>query len=210
MKAIDLTGKRYGRLIVVRKARNRGRRTCWLCRCDCGNEVTATTDLLRRGSVKSCGCLNRENRLGSDLTGQIFGRLTVVGLAGIRNKETYWTCKCSCGNLVEVARQRLINNLVVSCGCLHREKADENRKKTYFRGTNIGLIRSNILHCRNKTGVRGVCFHKKSGKYMAQIRVQNREIYLGLFPTIQEAAKARKKAEEVYFAPLIEDYENKK
>ena len=210
MKKLDLTGQHFNRLTVIRKVENRGGRTCWLCHCDCGNEVVVKTDLLRRGVVKSCGCLNAEKRLGVDLTDRIFGRLTVTGMAGIRNKETYWTCRCSCGNVVDVPRQRLINGLVVSCGCQLKERQAENRKKAYFDGTNIGLIHSSAVHQNSRTGVRGVCFHKKARKYMARIRVRNKEIYLGLFPTIAEAEEARKKAEAIYFAPIIEEYEKQK
>ena len=58
----DLTGKRFGRLIAVglaaRKYRN-GRVT-WKCRCMCGRIAYVTTSNLKRGGVKSCGCLQIE------------------------------------------------------------------------------------------------------------------------------------------------------
>jgi len=55
----DLTGKRFNRLVankVVSKTPTR-----WKCTCDCGNTTEATTMNLNSGSVKSCGCLSREN-----------------------------------------------------------------------------------------------------------------------------------------------------
>lgn len=39
--------------------RNR-KRTRWICRCDCGNEILVYPERLKRGSVKSCGCYRRE------------------------------------------------------------------------------------------------------------------------------------------------------
>lgn len=61
-RLIDITGQRYGRLLVVNKVASQNRITNarWLCRCDCGNmtEVLGTT--LRRGESKSCGCLSTE------------------------------------------------------------------------------------------------------------------------------------------------------
>lgn len=57
----DLTGQRFGRLVVIRKdhvARNHN--IAWLCKCDCGNYHIATTANLHRGSVKSCGCWYRD------------------------------------------------------------------------------------------------------------------------------------------------------
>lgn len=61
MKRIDLTGQRFGRLVVVRYAgRSRGKKNLWLCKCDCGNEKVVEVDKLHSGNTKSCGCLQRE------------------------------------------------------------------------------------------------------------------------------------------------------
>lgn len=57
---IGLTGNRYGKLLVIKRAPNFKGRVAWLCKCDCGNEKIATTQLLRRGSTTSCGCLFKE------------------------------------------------------------------------------------------------------------------------------------------------------
>ena len=55
-KFIDLTGQRFNHLVVISRAANRGKDTMWLCRCDCGNEITATPSHLKSGHTKSCGC----------------------------------------------------------------------------------------------------------------------------------------------------------
>jgi hypothetical protein len=64
-KPTDLTGQKFGRLVVVRLAPSRvicgHKRTQWLCRCECGNEITALTGPLKRGHVKSCGCFKLES-----------------------------------------------------------------------------------------------------------------------------------------------------
>lgn len=60
-RAIDLTGKVFGRLTVVRRTDNQNSHAMWECVCECGrNVVVAGTDL-RRGWNKSCGCLRNEN-----------------------------------------------------------------------------------------------------------------------------------------------------
>ena len=64
-KAIDMTGKKIGRLTVIRRAedaiRPSGyREVQWYCRCDCGNFVIVTGKRLRSGNTKSCGCLFKE------------------------------------------------------------------------------------------------------------------------------------------------------
>ena len=55
----DLTGKRFGRLTVLRidNKRTKGK-TYWLCRCECGKEKSIRADTLK--VVRSCGCLKKE------------------------------------------------------------------------------------------------------------------------------------------------------
>lgn len=60
-KIIDLTGQRFGRLLVVKRAESTpGGQATWLCRCDCGNETSVAGYSLRCGKTKSCGCLHRD------------------------------------------------------------------------------------------------------------------------------------------------------
>lgn len=62
-KPRDITGNRYGRLVVIKDSgkRNASRSALWLCKCDCGNEKIANGTDLRRGDTQSCGCLRKEN-----------------------------------------------------------------------------------------------------------------------------------------------------
>lgn len=61
-KVIDLTGKRFGRLVVIRKTEptRKSSNAYWLCKCDCGNEVSVISTTLRNGDSKSCGCYRSE------------------------------------------------------------------------------------------------------------------------------------------------------
>lgn len=63
-RAVDETGKRYGRLTVIRRnpenAYHKGAN--WICKCDCGGERVASGIGLRQGLIKSCGCLWKETR----------------------------------------------------------------------------------------------------------------------------------------------------
>lgn len=57
----NLVGLKFGRLTVLQRTRSdKHKKARWICRCDCGNQKTAGTTGLRRGSVASCGCLRRE------------------------------------------------------------------------------------------------------------------------------------------------------
>ena len=60
MKFVDLTGQRFGRLTVIKRVENNGKKVMWLCRCDCGNETTVFSGYLRNGDTKSCGCLSKD------------------------------------------------------------------------------------------------------------------------------------------------------
>jgi len=69
MKKIDLTGRRFGRLTVLREGSGRqlpnGKRArTWICKCDCGNEVEVGQANLTRKEFNtvSCGCYAREDR----------------------------------------------------------------------------------------------------------------------------------------------------
>jgi len=57
---IDLTGQRFGRLTVLHREPNKGRKVTWLCRCDCGASRVVTADNLRSGNTTSCGCFKSE------------------------------------------------------------------------------------------------------------------------------------------------------
>lgn len=208
MKRIDLTGLRFGRLTVIKKSEPKNGKTTWSCKCDCGKEVIVRTELLRKGKTRSCGCLNIENHSGCDLTGHVFGRLTVIKQSGTNGKETIWLCQCQCGNQVRVIRSRLVTGLVRSCGCQRLEAFGKNARKNYYKGTHIGLIRRRLPRVDSGTQIQGVTLHKKSGKYMARIRVKGKAIYLGLFKTKEEAGVARDRAVEKYFKPILRDYEN--
>lgn len=56
-----------------------------------------------------------------DVTGQTFGRLTVIGSAGKRGKSVLWRCSCLCGGEKLAIAWRLRKGMVKSCGCLIRE-----------------------------------------------------------------------------------------
>ena len=64
MKALELTGRKFGRLTVLRRLSKRFNdgKIKWLCRCECENEniIEVTGTQLKSGNTKSCGCLQRE------------------------------------------------------------------------------------------------------------------------------------------------------
>lgn len=63
-KAIDMTGRRYGRLVVKRRDGQRNNQLCWHCTCDCGKSTSVPGSRLRSGNTRSCGCLLTESQHG--------------------------------------------------------------------------------------------------------------------------------------------------
>lgn len=59
-KGVDLTGRRFGRLVVLKRVGTKLNQKLWLCKCDCGNTIEAITQHLQNGGTKSCGCLVKQ------------------------------------------------------------------------------------------------------------------------------------------------------
>ena len=67
-----------------------------------------------------------------DLTGQRFGRLTVLRYYKTERKKVYWLCRCDCGNELAVYGGTLRNGRTKSCGCLARDRMVEYHKRLHW------------------------------------------------------------------------------
>ena len=115
-KAVDLTGQRFGSLVVQGRGRtDKSRSIHWKCKCDCGNETEPSGSNLRKGRSTTCGscCFDKTD----EIVGKKFGRLTVLGKEGKKLKTL-----CECGNTHLVKRGSLLDGNTKSCGCLQEEK----------------------------------------------------------------------------------------
>lgn len=176
-KYIDLTGQTFGRLTAIRKVgRTKYKHTLWFCKCSCGNEITTTTQSLRKGATKSCGCLGREKSKEVmqeynsrtvkkyDLIGKVFGRLKVLKQLDNKNNKRMWLCRCECGNDKIVQTSALLAGTTRSCGCLKHERDIEwGRKKGAIVRQDLTGMKFNKLtvlelhSVDNKYRVRWVC-----------------------------------------------------
>lgn len=100
-----------------------------------------------------------------DLTGQRFGRLTVVErVYSKKGRHTNWLCKCDCGNKTITTKQHLTSNHTKSCGCLKLETLNKNRFKHGLCESRLYYIHSSMKdRCYNKNnkryknyGIRGI------------------------------------------------------
>lgn len=149
-----------------------------------------------------------------DIVGMKSGRLEVIANA---NRKGYVTCKCSCGNIKDIrATQLTKTDPVLSCGCLQREKASAKGSDLAKRNfasfhadsiqyhTNFHVIESDKPNVTNKSGYKGVWFNAKRGLWEAYISICGKRIYLGRYGKKEDAIRARKRAEEEYYEPLIQ------
>ena len=94
-----------------------------------------------------------------DLTGQKFGRLTVLRQAPDKIKPSgahskMWECKCDCGNIKIISRSSLVSGDTVSCGCYHKEHAHDYGKKHGLTNTKLYTKWSGIVQrCTNPNAI---------------------------------------------------------
>ena len=208
----ELTGRRFGKLTALRRLdekRGRNNSYLWLCRCDCGNEITVNTNSLLRGSYTSCGCGKRERleKTAKDAAGQRFGRLTALRPTRRRmNESVVWLCRCDCGREAEVPYSSLVSGNTRSCGCLKSEQPGPPEYMHYIDGTCVEMLESRKLRKDNTSGSTGVQYHGRSGKWVARITFKGKTYSLGRHEKLEDAVQARKEAENRLFGEFLDWY----
>lgn len=226
MKKLDLTGRRFGHLLVLAEDPNPyrspgGKPTRrWLCQCDCGNRISVLQSALTTSSnpTRSCGCVlaSKKRSSANDMTGQRFGRLLVLGPTDLpspmRNGlRLGWRCRCDCGKEIVTTRKSLLAGKK-SCGCLIKEVSAESvdQRVGHTEGTQLTAIRPDRPANKNsKSGIKGVYWSARDGCWIAKIGFQGRTFTLGRFSRVEDATAARHEAEQKYFAPLLNKEKDK-
>lgn len=204
----DLTGQRFGRLLVLRPAKKHRDRTCWVCRCDCGNQHTATAHNLKAGKTTSCGCL-RGMEAGNflDISGRKIGRLAVLAPTKKRDRKgsILWHCRCDCGNELDISESNLIHGNYRSCGCLKSEvQKNINHQLHRFDGTCVEWLEKRKHRSDNTSGFRGV--YSSHGKFTAAIGFKKQRFHIGTYDTFEEAVQARLQAEKLIHDGFVKAY----
>lgn len=201
-------GDRYTRWEVVEKST---RKYMWLCKCDCGTIREVNGYSLRNNLSTSCGCLKIE---------KFKERIITHGMTGSKIWNSYRGMKERCTNKN--------NNRYESYGGRgisydpKWESFDgflDDMFPTYQEGLELDRIDVNGNYCKencrwstqseqcynqrlrsdNKSGKSGVWWEERKGKWLAYIRVNNKQIRLGLFVLKEEAIAARIEAELKYY-----------
>lgn len=208
LQSNDLTGKRYGKLLVVQRlGTNSHGDASYLCQCDCGNTNIVSQSNLVRGHALSCGkygCKKTNRTHGmrqSDLYKKYYDIHTrcsrkdnpIYGGRGISVCEE-WSGPNGFLAFMEWSMAHGYKEGL----SLDRIDVNGNYYPENCRWTDMDTqARNKRLLPANKTGYAGV--YLKDGKFAAQISVDKKHLHLGTFSTIAEAAKARRDAELKYW-----------
>ncbi len=152
----------------------------------------------------------------NDLSGRRFGHLVVIGRSekrGNRGARTVplWECICDCGNITYKATDALTNSDISMCNeCAGKYASQKMRENAGFvEGTQISKLKYNSNLSTNSSGVRGVYYDRRSGKWRARLRFKGKLMDFGSYFSIDDAIKARKKAEESFFMEFLEIHKTK-
>ena len=147
---VDLTNKRFGKLLVLSEAppkiyENGTRKTCWNCMCDCGKVIVATAEALKKGYAASCGCVKKkraEVRWARDRSGERYGSLEVIRRSGQNERrDPMWECLCHrCGKTVLIPGSHLGERK--DCGCSYQERCADLSGKDFGGITVISRLAS--------------------------------------------------------------------
>ena len=147
-----------------------------------------------------------------DLTGRRFGALTVLEFSdkrGSRGNRTVplWKCLCDCGEITYKATDTLNSQRYVSCAKCASKKASTKMRESagFVDGTQVSRIKSNKLSVSNTSGAKGVYFEKSTQKWRARLKFKGRLMNFGSFERFEDAVKARKDAEELYFSEFLDN-----
>lgn len=221
MNFVDLSGQKIGRLTVLKRVENKSGRVRWLCKCDCGNEITAFSNNLTRKHTMSCGCYNKDRNSeihskenNYDLSGEYGIGYTSKGKEFYFDLEDYKKIKDYCWyidtlgyvrtNLKDAKKSLLFHILIMNpqngTEVDHiYDKRNDNRKSQLQICTHRQNNLKKQLIKSNKSNITGVFYIKNRGKWLSSIRVNGKSIYLGIFKEKDEAIFSRLKAEKEYF-----------
>jgi hypothetical protein len=226
-KRLDLTGQRFGKLVVVCPAENNNSgRTMWLCKCDCGTEKCVSTKILRNGECRSCGCLISET---AKIVNKKYNTYNLAGEFGIgyttKGKEFYfdladydkirdfcWTVDSN-GYPISYGLGKTPTKMIrmhrLLMGIIGNEdgivvdhingKTNDNRRSNLRLATTSENIYNSKLASDNTSGITGVDLRKRDGKWRARLSIRGKEVPLGFFENREDAIKARLQGELQYF-----------
>lgn len=208
MVKIDLTGKKFGRWIVLKKKGIIHERPAWLCLCECGTVKVIQGGSLRGGYTKSCGCIQKETVTTHNMSKSTIYSTWVCMLQRCNNpKYTYYSHYGGRG--IKVCKRWMqFDNFLTDMGIrpngLTLERIDNS--KGYFKenckwASMTEQARNKRPPKKNSIGIAGVTIdgRRNSKKYRVNIMANGKHYSLGVFHSLSDAIEARKQGEQKYW-----------
>lgn len=197
----DLTGQRFGRLVVTGLAGKSPAR--WFVVCDCGGKKSILGGHLSGGKIKSCGCVGRLPRTGTlppEVPSAVWlplgeGRFTLVDASDAPSLSKHFWSLGAGGYAVRNYRRRpTALHLFLLSTALQVDHANgdklDNRRANLREATLTQQRHNQRVRRDNLSGFKGVSFHRPSGRWRARLKVAGREVIASLHATPEEAAHA--------------------
>lgn len=155
-----LVGQKFNMITVISFSHTQGlaQDAIWDCVCECGKELKVSTARLRGNIKKSCGCISQEKF--TDLSGKVFGKLTVI--KWVRKGIDKWECLCLCGKTNFVTKWHLESGVVKSCGCMiSKANVDRLTKHNMSRSIEYNVYKIMKQRCYNR---KLICYKDYGGR----------------------------------------------
>ncbi len=210
-KGKDYSGKRFGRLTVLEHVGyDKHGRAQWRCLCDCGKETTVASSNLRAGYTRSCGCLFQEMNKGITRDGNKASKLYMIW-AGMKdrclnpNNKKYARYG---GRGITICQEWMkfepFMEWSLSHGYMGGLSIDriDNDKGYYPENCQWTTVQKQALNrdfSQARSGVRGVSWHKATGKWYARVIYQRKVVYARFFDDLGEATHAVEEQRTIIF-----------
>jgi hypothetical protein len=205
----DLTGQKFGRLKVLEFiGKDKHKRALWKCECECGNIKVVASPNLINGYTKSCGCLfgemNRGLTIDSNGKSKKIYRIWASMKKRCQNKHSQ-DFKYYGGRGIKVCDEWIefepFYNWAMINGYKEGLTIERKDVNSDYEPNNCIWIpfeeqAINRRFYTSQSGVRGVSWHKSSGKWYARVIYHKKVVYAKLFPDLNDACEAVKRVRE--------------
>lgn len=215
----DYIGKTYNKLKVLQFVERRGKKIIVLCECECNNIKEYNLHNVKNGNTKSCGCArviharaqaekNKTHGMTDTRIYMIFK--DVISRCYHENDTAYKYYGAKGITVCDEWRDKengfmSFYNWSMANGYSDELTIDRRENDKGYSPNNCRWI-TQMEQCRNRgkyknnsSGATGVDFIKSSGKWRASIKVNYKNIHIGMRDTFEEALAARKQAEHDYW-----------